>query len=267
MAEKDYLGRWIDLAAYLLTQPEVHDPLVEVCAELSARFDCAAAGIADYGDRIARLGAYRYPETGWGQYAPVLGDHPLALHYRETGDQHARTLEDARRFQNDRWAQRLLSDLREDGLRDYIYVPLLPRTSMTHRWLGLGSDSSVGPTALAEVNRLAPLIRAIDRQNTMVTTAFEEAGRMRSRELGLSARELAVLGLIARGMTATAIASNLQISPRTVSKHQQNIYRKLDVCDRLAAVLRAQELGILARPALATTAVAMVEAQPVRRQR
>ena len=58
-------------------------------------------------------------------------------------------------------------------------------------------------------------------------------------------RELAVLGLMADGLIATAIARRLGISPRTVSKHIENIYRKLGAHDRTTAVLRGQTMGFL----------------------
>lgn len=58
-------------------------------------------------------------------------------------------------------------------------------------------------------------------------------------------RELAVLDLMADGLIATAIARQLGISPRTVSKHIENIYRKLGTHDRTTAVLRGQAMGFL----------------------
>lgn len=66
---------------------------------------------------------------------------------------------------------------------------------------------------------------------------------------GLTPRETAVLRALAGGLPATGIARRLRISERTVHKHLQNLYRKLDTVDRLSTVLRAQELGLLAAPA------------------
>jgi DNA-binding NarL/FixJ family response regulator len=63
---------------------------------------------------------------------------------------------------------------------------------------------------------------------------------------GLTQRELDVLGLLAEGLTAVAIAHRLGVSPRTVHKHLQHIYSKLDASDRLTAVLRARRDGLLA---------------------
>ena len=59
----------------------------------------------------------------------------------------------------------------------------------------------------------------------------------------LTARERNVILLLCDGMTAVAIAHRLVISPRTVEKHLENIYAKLDVCDRLSAVLRIHQMG------------------------
>jgi DNA-binding NarL/FixJ family response regulator len=58
-------------------------------------------------------------------------------------------------------------------------------------------------------------------------------------------RELAVLDLMADGLIAVAIARQLGISSRTVSKHIENIYRKLGTHDRTSAVLRGQALRLL----------------------
>ena len=58
-------------------------------------------------------------------------------------------------------------------------------------------------------------------------------------------REQAVLDLMADGLIATAIGRRLGISPRTVSKHIENIYRKLGTHDRTTTVLRGQAMGFL----------------------
>ncbi|MCP9963372.1 helix-turn-helix transcriptional regulator [Streptomyces somaliensis] len=68
---------------------------------------------------------------------------------------------------------------------------------------------------------------------------------------GLTPREHAVLLALAEGLPATAVARRLGISARTVHKHLQNLYRKLGTADRLSAVLRAQEAGILPAPGAA----------------
>ena len=64
-------------------------------------------------------------------------------------------------------------------------------------------------------------------------------------KLRLTPREVAVLALVADGHTAGTIARRLLIGERTVHKHLQHLYAKLDVTDRLSAVLTAQRFGIL----------------------
>ncbi|QFZ21138.1 LuxR family transcriptional regulator [Saccharothrix syringae] len=62
---------------------------------------------------------------------------------------------------------------------------------------------------------------------------------------GLTDREQTVLAVLAEGLTAEAIARRMDISPRTVHRHLQHVYRKLGTTDRLSTVLRAQSLGLL----------------------
>ena len=58
---------------------------------------------------------------------------------------------------------------------------------------------------------------------------------------GLTARELQVLRLIARGKTNKSIASELSLSGKTVDRHVSNIFTKLDVSSRAAATAFAYE--------------------------
>lgn len=61
----------------------------------------------------------------------------------------------------------------------------------------------------------------------------------------LTSRELAVLGLIGRGLSNDEIAAELVISVVTVKSHIGNIFHKLDVRDRAAAVVFAFDHGIV----------------------
>jgi HD-GYP domain-containing protein (c-di-GMP phosphodiesterase class II) len=63
----------------------------------------------------------------------------------------------------------------------------------------------------------------------------------------LSERECEVLQALAGDRTNQQIARHLVISPKTVSRHLENIYRKLHVATRAGATLRAMELGLLDR--------------------
>jgi LuxR family maltose regulon positive regulatory protein len=63
----------------------------------------------------------------------------------------------------------------------------------------------------------------------------------------LSERELEVLRLLATDLGGPEIASELVVSLNTVRTHTKNIYAKLGVNNRRAAVTRAEELDLLSR--------------------
>jgi HD-GYP domain-containing protein (c-di-GMP phosphodiesterase class II) len=65
------------------------------------------------------------------------------------------------------------------------------------------------------------------------------------RRMQLSARELEVLDLVARGCSNVEIANRLVVSRRTAEHHVQHIYTKIGVSSRAAAALFAVEHGLL----------------------
>jgi ATP/maltotriose-dependent transcriptional regulator MalT len=61
----------------------------------------------------------------------------------------------------------------------------------------------------------------------------------------ITARERAVLSMIAQGHSNKRIARTLEISPETVKSHLKHIFSKLDVITRSDAVSKAVSLGLL----------------------
>jgi len=61
----------------------------------------------------------------------------------------------------------------------------------------------------------------------------------------LSDRELDVLRLLTTELSGPEIADKLTVSLNTIRTHTKNIYSKLGVGNRRAAVRRARELGII----------------------
>ncbi|MDU0367774.1 response regulator transcription factor [Microbacterium sp. KSW4-17] len=69
--------------------------------------------------------------------------------------------------------------------------------------------------------------------------------RMREPRVTLSAREIEVLHLVARGASNADVAALLHITDATVKSHLAHIFSKLGVTSRTGAVSAARALGIL----------------------
>ncbi len=63
---------------------------------------------------------------------------------------------------------------------------------------------------------------------------------------GVSRREAEVLGRVSQGKTNKEIGMILELSPRTVQKHLEHIYRKIGVETRTAAAAKAYEIALIA---------------------
>jgi DNA-binding NarL/FixJ family response regulator len=81
-----------------------------------------------------------------------------------------------------------------------------------------------------------------ERRRNLVPT---QATLTMSSPFGLTSREVEVLKLVADGLTDSAVADRLFISPRTVGQHLRSIYGKLDVSSRTSATRLAIEHGLL----------------------
>src|ERR1700678_2645715 len=68
---------------------------------------------------------------------------------------------------------------------------------------------------------------------------------LRQQTLGITARELEILTLIARGLSNREIATQLFVSENTVKTHCSRTFDKLGAARRTQAVRRGKELGLL----------------------
>src|SRR5215469_9136584 len=67
----------------------------------------------------------------------------------------------------------------------------------------------------------------------------------RQQSLGITARELEILALVARGLSNREIATQLFVSENTVKTHCARAFDKLGAVRRTQAVQRGKELGLL----------------------
>jgi predicted ATPase/DNA-binding CsgD family transcriptional regulator len=86
-----------------------------------------------------------------------------------------------------------------------------------------------------EKGHTLPLEQLLSVEN-VASSMQSRSGKAIERPAGLTARELEVLLLLARGLSNGQIAQELVISPTTVVSYLNVIYRKLDVSSRTAAM-------------------------------
>lgn len=156
----------------------------------------------------------------------------------------------------------ILMDLRMPGTDGVTAIRRLAERGSTARILVLttyDTDSDVLPAIEAGATgyllkdampeELVRAVRAAARGEAVLSpsVATRLIGQVRAPSDPLSARELEVLTLIARGSTNREAASRLFISEATVKSHLLHIYAKLGVNDRAAAVAVAFERGLFNR--------------------
>jgi HD-GYP domain-containing protein (c-di-GMP phosphodiesterase class II) len=86
---------------------------------------------------------------------------------------------------------------------------------------------------------------AADVVEAVLSAAGHRVLRRRDGPAGLTAREVDVLRLLARGLSSKAIATRLVISPKTVRNHTEHIYAKIGASNRAGASLFAMHHGLL----------------------
>jgi NarL family two-component system response regulator LiaR len=82
------------------------------------------------------------------------------------------------------------------------------------------------------------------REVRVPASAFAPA-TARQQSLGITARELEILTLVARGLSNREIATQLFVSENTVKTHCSRAFDKLGAARRTQAVQRGKELGLL----------------------
>jgi DNA-binding NarL/FixJ family response regulator len=104
---------------------------------------------------------------------------------------------------------------------------------------------------------LCEAIREVQKGNTFFSPAvarklrhqtqksLDRKGRLKTKAVRLSPREVEVLQLIAEGEANKQMASGLGISIKTVEKHRDHLMQKLDIHDTAGLTRYAIEAGII----------------------
>ncbi|WP_426502277.1 response regulator transcription factor [Dactylosporangium sp. McL0621] len=253
LSARDY-ERMLDLVVCAMADiDEGRSAWQRVCVELGGSVDAALAGMFDIGwpEGVTRR---RVVWPVWvDEVAMTNGDsaaHPLVRHFGLRRAWRTRTLRDVPDDCGWLTAPRYAAAREQLGdVTEHVGVPLsVVRGGF--RFLALGRpDTNFTEHEQAYLSRVQPVLARLDGHLETVVRwrGANGTGSAPSalEEHRITPRELTVLALFADGLTIPAIGRRLGISPRTVTKHQENLQRKLRTRDRLTTVLRAQRLGIV----------------------
>jgi DNA-binding CsgD family transcriptional regulator len=157
--------------------------------------------------------------------AQEIGDWPIASTLPEK--------------QRTRWAAQLWGAA--EALRQRIGAPMPPILRADYEQGLVAARSALGERAIAAAwaqgRTMTPEQALAAEGQPIPTTPIPPA----AYPGGLTAREVDVLRLLARGLTDAQIANHLVISPRTVNNHLTSIYSKIQVSSRVAAARYAME--------------------------
>jgi DNA-binding NarL/FixJ family response regulator len=130
-----------------------------------------------------------------------------------------------------------------DGAARIIVLTMYRGDEDIHRAFEAGAMGYVMKDTISD--DLIHVIREVHAGHRVVTPEIQQALDEHARLPSLSLREGQVLELMAEGMRNKEIAAALGISGDTVGMHVKNVYTKLNVHDRTAAVTTAIRRGII----------------------
>ena len=254
------VAAWVDVVADILQQPIREFPIELVSRSLIDTFEARVGYLEQrLDDGSVQITVFSRPGETFGGFgsrfdaateyvrnaanSELMNHHPLPRWFAAGGGTLPQTLQRANTaLGSGPRTGDAIDVLRSVGVDQEMTIPLFVR-GMTLQQLGTGRPGSdFSDEELLIATRLQPLFMSLKRQAEVLRRLLPDRV---SPELGLTGRELAVLQLVATGRTATAIGSVLGCSRRTVQKHVEHIYRKLEVGDRVSAVRIGHEAGLL----------------------
>jgi DNA-binding CsgD family transcriptional regulator len=240
------VARWIDLTGDLLACPVVCQRNL-LLDQVHETFGCQVSW--DWLDPDGRTGFLLHtPIPGWPspdvarQMIDNVSHHPVLRYYLGAGDSSAMSIGRVPSCFVTPEGRGVLRDvLRPIGMEQQMSIPYRMGPGEYRAFIVAQSGTDFCEDDVLVARQLQPLLGLLDRQ----ARTLQQALRSVLSNEGLTGREIAVLGLLADGLTAYSIGRRLGISERTVHRHLGNLYRKLGVNDRLRAVTVGREAGLL----------------------
>jgi DNA-binding CsgD family transcriptional regulator len=247
---------WMDTVMSIFeTQSLLALPVEVIATRLMDSLSCEGCAYSSYGEGPAS--SQMWPPEFWGgpddyDNAEIAAResthiHPIVQYLAVAGGDPGpvQTADVPERFHESWKARGFDSFYRSMGVDHHLSLPLIG-TGGSPRAFVLGRSAPFTSEEMAAARLAHRLICAIDRQaSTLQSLDWWTDGAPLNGSVALTGRQAAVLGLVARGMTAAAVGRRLEISEATVNKHLQNTYKKLGVTDRISAVTTARHAGVL----------------------
>ncbi len=238
----DRATQFVDSLADLDQPDRASEVMLPALADL---IGCDIATYQEMSPEPHRLGTYtEYPAGSLDPAAVAvfeahIDEHPLVTHKRATADGGPASISDVMSRQRFRRLGIYSEYFRHVPTDDQIAFTMPGVTDGQVVGIALSRSEQDFSRADSAVLRsvVAPMRNALRRSGRR----HRAQGAVAAEPEGLADltdRELQVLQMAARGRTNLAIARAIDLSPRTIAKHLEHIYRKLGVTSRAAAVYR-----------------------------
>lgn len=239
---------WLEFVRDLLNHPSPDFPRHQVQLRLVETLDTVVSWNWEDPDGTEGF-ELSHPVDGWptAEYLEIWKNgardlHPLLHWFRVTEDPRPMSMARVPKSMIPLGGMEITHELvASAGFEQQLSIPCYVADG--HRaFVAAKSGDDFSDEALQLARLIQPLLALLWLQSAALhrcpSTHAAESG-------GLTGRELAVLGLLADGLKAEAIARRLGISPRTVHSHLAHLYRKLGVSDRMRAVLVGEAAGLI----------------------
>jgi two-component system nitrate/nitrite response regulator NarL len=146
-------------------------------------------------------------------------------------------------------AQAVLTELAGELPCAVLVLSVIVDGEDVHQCISLGAKGYIAKDA--DRSEICDAIRSVAAGNTVLSSdamtgmASELQHRHAVQHGLLTDREGEVLGMLATGASAPDIAAQLHLSSATVKTHLHNLYAKLGVSDRAAAVAEGMRRGLI----------------------
>jgi DNA-binding CsgD family transcriptional regulator len=242
---------WLDLAADLVSEHTETWQAARINRQLVTTFDAAGSAYCDRELELwpAERFATQIDDIHSWCARKASTEHPILRYFLATDDWCVIQITDvpAQVVSKDVTAAWIERGRQWGGVQHQLAMPLAQTPHGRRAFVVARQDPFTG-AEMDLARQLRRLITGLDRHRSAFSRWLRcvgPAARDAVQDIRLTPRELAVLALLAEGLTAASIGRRLAITERTVHKHLQHSYTKLGVTDRLGAVLRAQHIGLL----------------------